>query len=341
MFHLGRSQRARLMLCLSSLLAVCAPAAAAPDHFAEEQMRYIATYFPGRMAGSPSELMATEYLQRQLAHMGYQSNLRTFNTRYQFHGGDGKADWRKIAATSVIAAKSGTTGGEILIIAHSDTFMPRSDNDLNNNLGGLTLQGVDDNASGVGIMLELARRLGQVPLAVGVRFVALSAGEPETLGVEDYLQRMPPQEKQNTLLVINLDSLIGGEKLRVDYSPDSGDSRLQALVKTLGNRARQSGIPLILNAGIRSSTQCTTGALPFAKAGFAVLDVSSGIPESSCRERKISRNFPQGMVRYQSPLDNLTYLDHHLTGQISKRTRDSMALLGPLLDDLTQTAKAH
>ncbi len=350
MLHLGRSKRtrvtgrirfARLILSLSGMLAICAPAAAVPDHYAEEQMRYIATYFPGRMAGSPAELMAAEYLQRRLAQMGYQSNLRTFNTRYQFHGSDGKADWRKIAATSVIAARSGASGNEILIIAHSDTFMPRSDNDLNDNLGGLTLQGVDDNASGVAVMLSLARRLGRAPLGVGVRFVAISAGEPETLGVTDYLQRMSPQEKRNTLLVINLDSLIGGEKLRVDYSPDSGDNRLQGLVKILGTTARQAGIPLILNAGIRSSADCMTDALPFAKAGFAVLDISSGAVQNSCRERKASPNFPHGMVRYQSPLDNLTYLDHHLTGQISKRARDSMALLAPMLHDLTQADKTR
>ncbi|TCL06601.1 aminopeptidase [Sodalis ligni] len=348
MFHLGRitrtrfvghSKRARLVLGLSGLLTVCLPAFAAPDHYAQEQMRYIATYFPGRMAGSPAELMAAEYLQRRLAQMGYQSNLRTFNTRYQFHGSDGKADWRKISATSVIAAKAGATGGEILVIAHSDTFMPRSDGDLNNNLGGLTLQGVDDNASGVGVMLDLARRLGPVPLAVGVRFVALSAGEPETLGAEDYLQRMTPQEKRNTLLVINLDSLIGGEKLRVDYSPDSGDSRLLGLVKDLGTRARQAGIPLILNTGIRAAAECSTDALPFAKAGFAVLDVGSGIAGNRCRERNVSRNFPHGMVRYQSPLDNLTYLDRHLTGQMDKRARDSLALLGPMLERLTGADK--
>ncbi|XBS70605.1 aminopeptidase [Acerihabitans sp. KWT182] len=333
-----RIKSARLILGVGGILSAGlagVPAGAATDHYAEEQIRYIATYFPGRMAGSPAELMAAQYLQRHLAQMGYQSDLRTFNTRYQYHGGDGKADWRKIAATSVIAAKAGTTGGEILIIAHSDTFMPRSDGDLNNNFGGLTLQGVDDNAFGVGVMLDLARRLGREPRAVGVRFVALSGGEPDTLGAEDYLQRMSPQEKRNTLLVINLDSLLGGEKLRVDYSPDSGDGRLQGLVKTLGTRARQQGIPLILDGAIRTDAPCVTDALPFAKAGFAVLDVGSGTAQGRCLERKPSRNFPQGMVRYRSPLDNLTYLDRHLTGQIGKRARDSMALLWPMLDELT------
>ncbi len=338
MLHLGRSRRARLTLCFSCLLAASAPAVAyTPSHYAEEQIRYIATYFPGRMAGSPAELMAADYLRHRFTQLGFQSDLRGFNTRYLFHGSEGKGDWRKITATSVIAAKAGSTPGEILIVAHSDTFMPRSDKDLNNNLGGLTLQGVDDNASGVGVMLGLAQQLGQGRLAVGVRFVALSAGEPETFGADDYVQRMSAQEKRNTLLVINLDSLVAGDKLRVNYSPDSGDARVLGLVKSLGNQARQSGIPLIISAGIKTAAACPTAALPFAKAGFAVLDMGSGTADGSCRQRKTSRNFPQGMVRYQGQRDNLMFLDSHLTGQIGKRARDSMKLLWPLLQGLTQT----
>ena len=42
------------------------------------------------------------------------------------------------------------------------------------------MQGVDDNASGLGVMLELAQALSQTPLHYGVRFVALSAGEAST-----------------------------------------------------------------------------------------------------------------------------------------------------------------
>lgn len=330
----GRLMRARFV-SFGCLLAVCAPAAAAvASHYAEDQIRYFATYFPGRMPGSPAELMAADYLQQRFTQLGFKSNLRAFNTRYQFHSGQGKDDWRKITATSVIAARPGATPGEVLIIAHSDTFMPRSDKDLNNNLGGLTLQGVDDNASGVGVMLGLAERLGRSPLTLGVRLVALSAGEPGALGVDDYLQRMSPQEKRNTRLVINLDSLIAGDRLRVDYSPDSGDARLLELVKALGNQARRSGIPLMLGAGIKTAADCTSVALPFAKAGFAVLDVGSGTTGSSCRQRKVTRNFPQGMVRYQGQRDNLAFLDSHLTGQIGKRARDSMTLLWPLVQDM-------
>lgn len=356
MSHLGRKQRARLTLCLSGLLTICAPAAHssshypssryAPNHFAEEQIRYIATYFPGRMAGSPAELMAADYIQSRFTELGFHSDLRAFNTRYLFHGSAGKDDWRKITTTSVIAARAGATPGEVLIIAHSDTFTPRGDKDINNNLGGLTLQGVDDNASGLGVMLGLAQQLGRSPLKVGVRFVALSSVEPQTLGVDDYLQRMSPLEKSNTLLVINLDSLMAGEKLKVDYSPHSGDPRLSGLVKTLGQQARQAGIPLLLHGGIDTSADCAGDALPFARAGFAVLNISSGIADSAppgsdnlgdrCRQRKPSRNFPAGAARYESQRDNLNYLDQHLTGQLSKRARDSMRLLWPLVREMTQ-----
>jgi Zn-dependent M28 family amino/carboxypeptidase len=45
---------------------------------------------------------------------------------------------------------------QIIIMAHLDTYAPMSDADTENNLGGLTLQGIDDNAMGLGVMLELA-----------------------------------------------------------------------------------------------------------------------------------------------------------------------------------------
>jgi alkaline phosphatase isozyme conversion protein len=32
---------------------------------------------------------------------------------------------------------------------HLDTYAPQSDKDVENNLGGLTLQGIDDNAMGL------------------------------------------------------------------------------------------------------------------------------------------------------------------------------------------------
>ena len=85
-----------------------------------------------------------------------------------------------------------------------------SDADVDNNLGGLTLQGLDDNAAGLGVMLELAERLKNIPTKYSIRFVATSGEEEGKLGAENLLKRMSAEEKKNTLLVINLDNLIVG-----------------------------------------------------------------------------------------------------------------------------------
>ncbi|TCV99226.1 aminopeptidase [Biostraticola tofi] len=336
MCHPGRIKRAFMALCVTLVLPQAAKAALpSPGSFAEQQTRYIATYFPGRMAGSPVEQMAADYLHHQFEQLGYLSNLRAFNTRYRYSDSNGKADWRRITSTSVIAANAGQSADEILVIAHADTFLPHSDKEVNSNFGGLTLQGVDDNAAGVGIMLSLARQMAGHHGKAGLRFVALSAGEPDIQGAEDYLQRMTPYERQHTLLVINLDSLVAGQQLKMNFHPGAAEDRAATDIKKMGAMARKAGIGLLLNTVSAKVTECPTNALPFIQAGFSVLDVSSGMAGKDCRQRKTSRHFPLGGVRYQSQRDSLAYLDQHLSGQITVRTRDSMRLLEPLLVNLT------
>ena len=49
---------------------------------ANMQARHIATVFPGRMTGSPAEMLSADYLRQQFADMGYQSDIRSFHSRY-------------------------------------------------------------------------------------------------------------------------------------------------------------------------------------------------------------------------------------------------------------------
>lgn len=316
--------------------AVQAASPLSAERYALEQTRAIATYFTGRMAGSPVELLAAEHLQLQFRALGYQSDLRAFNTRYRYGAPGERVDWRRITASSTIAAKAGQSGqGEILVIAHLDTYLPRADRDLNHNLGGLTLQGVDDNAAGLGIMLALARELGSLPLRSGVRFVALSAVAPDLAGSQDYLDRMSPREKQQTRLVVDLQQLIAGEKLRVNYLLPAEANAFLPQIDALRAQARRAGIPLLLHQGLRTATACRSPLLPFARAGLPVLNITSGVAGDSCLQRKVSAHFPQGTVRYQSQRDNLLWLESHLHGQLARRTRDSLSLLRPLLRELT------
>lgn len=307
----------------------------APGHFAEQQLRHIATYFPGRMSGSPAELLTADYLQQQFTELGYKSNTRQFNTSYNWLERKGETRPRKVSATSVIAARAGAVPQEILIVTHLDTWTPLSRHEADNNLGGLRLQGVDDNASGLGVMLELAQQLSKTPLHYGVRFVALSAGEAGLHGMDDYLTRMSVQEKKNTLLVIDLNSLIVGDHLYFN----SGANTPSAVRKQTSARAVQ----LAHRFGISAASHTLTardypGVNPFDKAGMPLLDVTAANwalgNKDGQQQRAHSSHFPEGNVRHQTDRDNLNYLDRWLPGRITQRTRDSVKILLPLVTEL-------
>jgi alkaline phosphatase isozyme conversion protein len=110
------------------------------------------------MTGSPAEMLSADYLRQQFAEMGYQSDIRSFHSRYIYTSRNKTKNWHNVTGSTVIAARR-RAAEQIIIMAHLDTYAPMSDADTDNNLGGLTLQGMDDNAAGLGVMLELAERM--------------------------------------------------------------------------------------------------------------------------------------------------------------------------------------
>lgn len=313
-------------------------------NIADQQTRHIATVFPGRMTGSPAEMMAADYLNQQFSQLGYQSDIRRFNTRYLYTSKDGHQNWHNVSASSVIAAREGIEPQQIIIMAHLDTFSPLNDNDVNNNLGGLTLQGVDDNASGLGVMLELATRLKDIPTRYGIRFIATSGEELGSLGAEDILKRMSASDKKNTLLVINLDSLIVGDKLYFN----SGKSTPTAVTKMTRDRAlalaRQLNIKATTNPGLNShypkGTACCNDAEVFDKAGIPVLSVEATNwslgKKDGYQQRVKSKAFPDGTSWHNALIDNQQYLDKWLPQRIEKRSRDVVRVMLPLVKELAK-----
>lgn len=318
-----------------------------PGETANLQTRHIATVFPGRMTGSPAEMLAADYLQQQFALYGYQSDIRRFNTRYLYTTKDGHQNWHNVSASQVIAAREGKVPQQIIIMAHLDTYTPLTDNDVNDNLGGLTLQGVDDNASGLGVMLELAQRLKTVPTRYGIRFIATSGEEIGSLGAANILKRMSESEKKNTLLVINLDNLITGDKLYFN----SGKSTPAAVRKLTRDRAlklaRQLGIQATINPGLNTKypkgTGCCNDAEPFDKAGIPVLTVEATNwslgEKDGFQQRAKSKAFPNGSSWHQATLDNQSYLDKWLPGRIKKRSHDVVRIMLPLVKELAKAGK--
>lgn len=101
-----------------------------------------------------------------LPDMGYKGDIRAFHSLHIYTTRNKTQNWHNVTGSTVIAAHEGKAAEQIIIMAHLDTYTPLSDADVDNNLGGLTLQGLDDNAAGLGVMLELAERLKNVPAEI-------------------------------------------------------------------------------------------------------------------------------------------------------------------------------
>lgn len=324
-----------------------APAFSATGETANAQARHIATFFPGRMTGTPAEMLSADYLRQQFAQMGYQSDVRSFNTRYVYTDSSQRKNWHNVTGSTVIAAHEGQSRQQIIIMAHLDTYAPLSDKDVENNLGGLTLQGIDDNAMGLGVMLELAEQLKNVPTRYGIRFVATSGEEEGRLGAQNLLKRMSDAEKKNILLVINLDNLVVGDKLYFN----SGRSTPASVRKLTRDRAlaiaRSHGIAAFTNPGMNrdfpKGTGCCNDASVFDSAGIPVLSVEATNwslgKKDGYQQRSKSRSFPDGTSWHKIQLDNLQYIDKALPGRIEHRGRDVMKVMLPLVKELAKVEK--
>jgi alkaline phosphatase isozyme conversion protein len=314
---------------------------------ANTQARHIATFFPGRMTGSPAEMLSADYLRQQFAQMGYQSDIRSFHTRYIYTTKNQRQNWQNVTGSTVIAAHEGKARQQIIIMAHLDTYAPMSDSDVEKNLGGLTLQGIDDNALGLGVMLELAERLKNVPTHYGIRFIASSGEEEGRLGAQNLLKRMGDEEKKNTLLVINLDNLVVGDKLYFN----SGRSTPASIRKLTRDRAlaiaRSKGVAAFSNPGLNrdypQGTGCCNDASVFDSAGIPVLSVEATNwslgKKDGFQQRAKSPAFPDGNSWHSVQLDNQQHIDKALPGRIERRSRDVVKVMLPLVKELAKADK--
>ncbi len=324
-----------------------APAFSALGDTASSQARHIATVFPGRMTGTPPEMLSADYLRQQFAQMGYQSDVRSFNTRYIYTDSNQRKNWHNATGSTVIAAHEGKVRQQIIIMAHLDTYAPQSDKDVENNLGGLTLQGIDDNAMGLGVLLELAEHLQNVPTRYGIRFIATSGEEEGRLGAQNLLQRMSEAEKKNTLLVINLDNLVVGDKLYFN----SGRRTPASVRKLTRDRAlaiaRSKGIAAYTNPGLNpdypKGTSCCNDASVFDNAGIPCCrsrrltgHSAKKMAINSGRNPAPSRTVPAGTT---CSLIISSISTTRLPGRIEHRGREVVKVMLPLVKELAKVEK--
>lgn len=212
--------------------------------------------FPGRYRGTANFEGATNWMQSQLS-TGYQTSIQNFT-------------WSgNRTSKNVIATAAGTTGKYLVVGAHYDTALNRP-----------TLQGLDDNASGAGVLTEIARNMAGVQLENGLEIVGFGAEEEGLRGSRAYVAGLNAEQRANMLGMINIDSLITGDKMYAHAGDNSvANPALASYREQVFRVANELNIPLFTNPGLNSEypagTGCCSDGESFVNLGIPVLFIES------------------------------------------------------------------
>jgi len=195
-------------------LAPRPPLASAPKKFSTARMQrdihlLAGPAMAGRGLGTPELEQAADYIAQQFRAAGVQP------------GGDAGGyfqTWQETVPVlgsiatlkNVIGVLPGTDpdrAGESLVIgAHYDHF-GRGGYAEHAQHRGKVHPGADDNASGIAVMLELARNLAGKPLPRTIVFVAFTAEESGRLGSRHYVQQATRYPANRIIAMVNLDTV--------------------------------------------------------------------------------------------------------------------------------------
>ncbi len=156
---------------------------------AYEHLSYLSGQLGPRRPGSKAETAAAEYIRDVFEGIGYATETQPF----AFEDEDGDS----LGSQNIIAVKPGISNQVIIVGAHYDS--------------GSEAAGADDNASGVAVMLEAAEAVYSRQTPYTLVFIAFGAEENDLDGSYAYVEQMSRNEIEDTVAMVNLDSLVAGD----------------------------------------------------------------------------------------------------------------------------------
>ena len=169
-----------------------APLAWLPSAFSAERMagdaRSLAGLPGGRAPGTPGHKRAGDFIEAAFKKTG----LKTFGGSPLRAGPSGREN--------IVGMIRGTSRPQeyLLLCAHYD-HLPQA--------GGETFPGADDNASGVALLLELARHYAANPPARSVIFAAFDGEETGRQGSKAFVASLAPELKAGLNAALNFDTV--------------------------------------------------------------------------------------------------------------------------------------
>jgi alkaline phosphatase isozyme conversion protein len=313
-------------LGISAQVAFTLPAEAASfesGQTAVDTIYYLSENLAGRSVGTPQEARTVDYLVQQLKGFHYQPTLQPFS--YEWRG-------ETLTSYNILAERPGTSGKQILLGAHYDSAPSSSVLDRSQ------LEGSNDNASGVGVLLELAQRL-EAKTTHTVKFLFFGAEEIGLVGSEYYANSLSPQDIDNTLLMVNLDSLVVGDKLY--FHAGRGAAENPDWFKYLDLAlaiADEKGIAAYTNPGFNPDYPKGTGccsdleSFDFLMPVLAAEATNWDIGDKDGYVQTTNPKVPGGATWHDPATDNLKFINSVFPGLIEARSRDYTMILDSFID---------
>lgn len=319
-------KRKSLFLTLLLLLLFCFPAgmrakAQEADTYGDDAyyyMEYLQTNYPERAVAYPNLEYAAEWLKGRVAEMGYEYAAQPFSV---------VSGENTINGENIIFSKPGESSRVIVVGAHYDSVLTN---------------GADDNASGVGLLLETANRLsaGAAP-PYTVRFILFSAEEPGCIGSQYYVDSLSEEERQNILCMINIDTIGAGDNMYLYGGgvDDSGQVVRTWLVEQAMDAALNMGLAMSYHPDVNPefpvpAKQTASDQQAFDRAGipYLYLEASNwnGGPYTNFYQTS-DPTVENGKMMHVQAYDNLAFYTQTFGGRIYEHMKAYSKLVSYLL----------
>ncbi|MDD3253748.1 MAG: M28 family peptidase [Lachnospiraceae bacterium] len=216
----------------------------------EEQLAMITSYT--RASGTKGENEAAEAIGAYLQQLGYETRLDAFDQK-------GMGDEADVSGSNVVAVKRADANPDkadiLYITAHHDAKPG--------------IQGAEDDAAGVTVLLETARLLSRLSTDTELRFVSFGGEEPGRVGSRFHVEQLTPEERSRVIGDIQLDDLgyKGSEYLQLS-TVDGKATMLGDMLSEQAQKTRNVGrvIPYI-KEGMSDHNSFHTGGMPAVMLG--------------------------------------------------------------------------
>ena len=188
----------------------------------------------GRQAGTPGNQKARAWVVEQFRGAGLQPLAgQSFELPFSFERrGNAQSEPTRMNGVNVAAICRGTgakDNGAIVLTAHYDHLGVRD---------GATYFGADDNASGVAVLVALARQCQKMPWMHDAIFVAFDAEEMGLQGARAFVKALPIPRDRTMALNINLDMVARGDKNELYIAGTSHRPALKTVLEPVASRSK-------------------------------------------------------------------------------------------------------